>query len=55
MPNLHDTPNSFFMNNTYSLCRDSLGPKRVITELGAEVLSFNLCAIRSDRARDDWF
>jgi E3 ubiquitin-protein ligase RHA2 len=44
-----------FKNNTCPLCRESLGPKRAITELGAEVLSFNFCAIRSDRARDDWF
>ncbi|CAJ2648512.1 unnamed protein product [Trifolium pratense] len=44
-----------FKNNTCPLCRDSLGPKRAITELGAEVLCLNFCAIRSDRARDDWF
>ncbi|WJX57573.1 RING-type E3 ubiquitin transferase [Trifolium repens] len=44
-----------FKNNTCPLCRDSLVPKRDVTELGAEVLSFNFCAIRSDRARDDWF
>ncbi|WJX17446.1 RING-type E3 ubiquitin transferase [Trifolium repens] len=38
-----------FKNHTCPLCRESLRPKNVITELGVEVLSFNFCAIRRDR------
>ena len=44
-----------FKNNTCPLCRESLRPERAITELGAEVLSFNFCSIYSDREHDDWW
>jgi E3 ubiquitin-protein ligase RHA2 len=44
-----------FNNNTCPLCRESLGTRRVVAELGAEVLSFNFCNIRSDRDHDDWW
>jgi E3 ubiquitin-protein ligase RHA2 len=43
-----------FKNHTCPLCRESLRPKNVITELGVEVLSFNFCAIRRDRYCFDW-
>ncbi|KEH34204.1 putative transcription factor C2H2 family [Medicago truncatula] len=44
-----------FKNHTCPLCRESLRPERAITEHGVEVLSFDFCAIRSDRDRDDWW
>ncbi|AES96598.1 zinc finger, C3HC4 type (RING finger) protein [Medicago truncatula] len=44
-----------FKNHTCPLCRESLRPERAITELGAEILSFNFCVIRNDRDRDDFW
>jgi E3 ubiquitin-protein ligase RHA2 len=44
-----------FKHNTCPLCRESLRPKRAITELGVEVLEFDFFAIRKDRDRDDWW
>lgn len=44
-----------FKNHTCPLCRESLRPKRVITEIGAEVLAFDFWTVREDRDREDWW
>ena len=44
-----------FKKHTCPLCRESLRPKRAITEHGAEVLEFDFFAIRKDQDRDDWW
>uniref|UniRef100_A0A6N2MW72 RING-type domain-containing protein n=1 Tax=Salix viminalis TaxID=40686 RepID=A0A6N2MW72_SALVM len=43
-----------FRRATCPLCRDFLGPRRAITELGMEVLVFNYCSFDS-RERDAWW
>ncbi|KAK7275123.1 hypothetical protein RIF29_16230 [Crotalaria pallida] len=45
-----------FKNANCPLCREAVGPRRVITELGAEVLFFHFCSINtSDDDRDTWW
>lgn len=42
-------------NTTCPLCRESIGPKRAITQLGAEVLLFRVFSTRADEERDTWW
>ncbi|OIW04638.1 hypothetical protein TanjilG_07773 [Lupinus angustifolius] len=44
-----------FKNAICPLCREPMGPRRVITELGAEVLFFQFCAIHNDDEHDTWW
>ena len=44
-----------FNNITCPLCRQSVGPRREISEHGAEVLFFEFCSIRNDDDRDAWW
>ena len=45
-----------FENETCPLCRDFLGPRRPIAELGAEILLFRFCSFSSGRDhRERWW
>ena len=43
-----------FTNATCPLCRGSAGPRRAISDLGAEVISFDFCSIPNND-RDTWW
>ncbi|XP_057963049.1 uncharacterized protein LOC131154354 [Malania oleifera] len=44
-----------YRNTTCPLCRDALGPRRMVTELGEEVLVFKFCSFRSGGGRSMWW
>ncbi|XP_057443580.1 putative RING-H2 finger protein ATL50 [Lotus japonicus] len=44
-----------FKNPTCPLCRGSMGPRRAINEVGAQVLLFEFCATRTHDDRDTWW
>ncbi|KAK7283735.1 hypothetical protein RIF29_13477 [Crotalaria pallida] len=44
-----------FNNVTCPLCRESVGPRRVVTDLGAEVLFFQFCSTHNNDERDTWW
>ncbi|KAK9188518.1 hypothetical protein WN944_019921 [Citrus x changshan-huyou] len=40
---------------TCPICRDSIAPPRLVTELGEETLFFNFCSFSSTSQRDKWW
>ncbi|XP_006437779.2 RING-H2 finger protein ATL64 [Citrus clementina] len=40
---------------TCPICRDSIAPPRLVTELGEEMLFFNFCSFSSTSQRDKWW
>jgi E3 ubiquitin-protein ligase RHA2 len=43
------------INPTCPLCRKPVGPRRIISEFGVEVLFFEFCSVHANDANDTWW